>query len=126
MNDGAPKSPRILRISWGHMEVEGLGSGKDFKLFPGGGRPWDWNETGTRHIPGILPADLEELLERGCEELVLSYGMLQALHVSPEAETLLRQRGIPFHGAETCKAVALYNRLALDGKRVGGLFHSTC
>lgn len=29
----------------GHMEVEGIGEGKDFKLYPGGGREWDWSET---------------------------------------------------------------------------------
>ena len=45
-------SPRISTISWGRMEVEGVGEAKDFKLWPGGGRPWDWNETGTRHDPG--------------------------------------------------------------------------
>ena len=32
-------SPRIVRISWGRMEIEGLGAGKDFKLYPGGGLP---------------------------------------------------------------------------------------
>ena len=37
------------------MEVEGLGAGKDFKLYPGGGREWDWSETGMRHAPGIPP-----------------------------------------------------------------------
>jgi hypothetical protein len=39
-------------ISWGRMDVEGLDIGKDVKLYPGGGRPWDWSETGTRHNPG--------------------------------------------------------------------------
>ena len=65
-------SPRISTISWGRMEVEGLGEGKDFKLWPGGGRTWDWNETGTRHDPGIQPADVEELLEHGSQVVVLS------------------------------------------------------
>ena len=57
------RSPRITHISWGRMEVDGLGTGKDFKLYPGGGRAWDWNETGTRHVPGIQPADVAELLD---------------------------------------------------------------
>ena len=35
------RPPRIVRISWGRMQVEGLGAGKDFKLYPGGGRAWD-------------------------------------------------------------------------------------
>ena len=54
------RSPRITHISWGRMAVEGVGSGKDFKLYPGGGRAWDWSETGTRHVPGIfnLPTSL--------------------------------------------------------------------
>jgi hypothetical protein len=29
------RSPRILSISWGRMDVEDLGVGKDFKLHPG-------------------------------------------------------------------------------------------
>jgi hypothetical protein len=126
MSASTAKSPRILRVSWGHMEVEGLGVGKDLKLFPGGGEPWDWNESRMQHIPGILPGDIEELLQRGCEEIVLSRGMLQALHASPEALLLLEEREVPFYLEETRVAVALSNRLAREGKRVGGLFHSTC
>ena len=51
--DTERRSPRITHISWGHMEVEGLGTGRDFKLYPGGGREWDWTETNTHHVPGI-------------------------------------------------------------------------
>jgi len=29
------KSPRITHISWGRMEVEGIGPGKDYKVYPG-------------------------------------------------------------------------------------------
>jgi hypothetical protein len=32
------RPPRIPAIAWGRMEVEGLPVGKDFKLYPGGGR----------------------------------------------------------------------------------------
>jgi hypothetical protein len=66
------RSPRIVRLSWGRMEVEGLWAGKDFKLYPGGGRAWDWAEAGTRHSPGIQPADVEELVARGATTVVLS------------------------------------------------------
>lgn len=34
------QSPRMPK-SLGHVEVEGLDLGKDFKLYPGGGREWD-------------------------------------------------------------------------------------
>ncbi len=123
--DDIPRSPRILEISWGRIVVEGLGEGKDFKLYPGGGREWDWSETGTRHSPGIQPADVEELLENGATVVVLSRGMRLALQTSPETIQMLEQRGVYVHVKETKEGAALYNRLA-ESHPVGGLFHSTC
>ena len=120
-----PRSPRITHISWGRMEVEGLRNGKDFKLFPGGGREWDWSETGTRHVPGIQPADVLELLDRGSQVVVLTRGMELVLRTCPETLALLRDRGITVHVEETRAAVELYNKLAEEAQ-VGGLFHSTC
>jgi hypothetical protein len=119
------RSPRISHVSWGRMEVDGLGTGKDFKLYPGGGRAWDWNETGTRHVPGIQPSDVAELLERESTVIVLSRGMYLVLQTCPETLDLLRARGIAVHIEETRAAVALYNQLA-QLHNVGGLFHSTC
>jgi hypothetical protein len=107
------------------MEVEGLASGRDFKLWPGGGRAWDWNETGTHHVPGIQPADVQELLDHGSRVIVLSRGMQLALQTCPETLRMLSDHQIPCHVEETRAAVELYNRLALT-EAVGGLFHSTC
>jgi hypothetical protein len=70
--DQPPASPTIVSIAWGRMEIAGLRVGKDFKLYPGGGCEWDWNESGTRHQPGIQPTDVEELLTRGATVVVLS------------------------------------------------------
>jgi hypothetical protein len=119
------RSPLITHVSWGRMEVAGVGIGKDFKLYPGGGRRWNWQETGTEHVPGIQPADVKELLERGSEVVVLSRGMQLVLQTSPETLEFLRERGIPVHVVETRAAVDLYNKLVQD-QAVGGLFHSTC
>jgi hypothetical protein len=118
-------SPKILAVAWGRMEVEGLSLGKDFKLYPGGGREWDWSETGTRHHPGIRPEDVQELLDRGATVVVLSRGMQLQLQVDPRTLTLLDERGVAVHMAETTKAVEIYNELAAT-QPVGGLFHSTC
>ncbi len=118
-------SPPITSISWGRTEVKGLGSFKDVKLWPGGGRAWDWRETGTGHQPGIQPSDVEELLEHGAEVVVLSRGMTGALAVCRETLDVLEQRGVETHVDRTKAAAALYNRLA-SGRPVGGLFHSTC
>ena len=126
MAERSAPSPRITHLSWGRIEVEGRTTPlKDAKLFPGGAREWDWNETGTRHSPGIQPADVAEILERGVHVVVLSRGMYRRLQVAPETIELLRERGVSVHVLQTEEAAALYNELA--GKEaVGGLFHSTC
>jgi hypothetical protein len=106
------RPPRIVRISWGRMEVEGLGVGTDFKLYPGGVRAWDWAETGTRHSPGIQPADLEELVARGAATVVLSQGMNKQVHIRPDTCRYLDERSITVHVAETRQAAKIYNDLA--------------
>jgi hypothetical protein len=95
------QSPLITGLSWGRMKVEGVGSGKDFKLWPGGGRAWDWRETGIHHRPGIQPADVQELLENGCQAIVLSRGQLRRLQTCQETLDLLESRDIAVHVAET-------------------------
>lgn len=120
-------SPRITHVSWGRLEVEdGRQSFKDAKLYPGGARTWDWNETGTSHTPGIQPADVEELLEQGAEVVVLSRGMNRRLQVKDETLQLLDDNGVDAHVLETESAVERYNELQDEGEPVGGLFHSTC
>jgi hypothetical protein len=118
-------SPKILDLSWGRMDVEGLGVGKDYKLYPGGGRAWDWTEAGTKHVPGIQPADVEELLANGATVIVLSRGMDQQLQVDPSTLRYLEERSVEVHVVETREAVKIYNDLA-DTVQVAGLFHSTC
>jgi hypothetical protein len=124
--DAKPQSPRIRHLSWGRLEVEGRRAFKDAKLYPGGAREWDWRETGTRHVPGIQPMEVEELLEHGAEVVVLSKSMLERLQVCPETLDLLARRGIPAHVLPTGEAVRLYNELADSEQKVGALLHSTC
>jgi hypothetical protein len=119
------RSPLITHFSWGRLKVEGGRRFKDAKLFPGGSREWDWSETGTDHVPGIQPADVEELLERGAKMVVLSKGIYERLQVCPETLAMLKQRGVGFHTLQTEQAVHLYNKLR-EKEPVGGLFHSTC
>ena len=118
-------SPRITHVSWGHLEIEDGRSFKDAKLFPGGAREWNWDETGTRHVPGIQPADIEELLDNGATTVVLSKGIQERLQVCPETLEMLRSRGVSFHIHQTEEAARIYNELQ-QSESVGGLFHSTC
>ena len=119
----------ITKVEWGSIEVR-IGTEvrqfRDCKIWPGGAVAWEWTETGTHHSPGIQPADLLAVLEQGVDVMVLTRGMLLRLQVSPEARALLAERGIEVHVHETRRAVALFNRLAGEGRRVGGVFHTTC
>ena len=118
-------SPRIARLVWGRLETDDGRSFKDAKLYPGGARAWDWRETGTHHVPGIQPADVEELIEKGATTVVLSKGIWERLRVSPETLRMLKDRGVAVHVRQTEAAARLYNELR-ETEPVGGLFHSTC
>jgi hypothetical protein len=119
------KSPLVLGLSWGEIVVDGVGVVKDAKLYPGGGHGWDWNETGTRHSPGIQPVDVAELIAAGATTIVLSRGMDLRLEVMPETLEVLQDKGIAVHVLETREAVRVYNELA-ETMPVGALLHSTC
>jgi hypothetical protein len=122
--DRTTRSPRITHLSWGRLGTED-GIFKDARLYPGGVEEWDWNETGTSHDPGVQPADVERLLERGATVIVLSKGFHEHLRIAPETHRMLRQKNIPAHIAQTEEAAEIYERLR-ETERVGALFHSTC
>lgn len=119
-------SPLIERIEWGKLTVAGGLVYRDAKLWPGGSCPWDWTVTGTRHVPGIQPADLADILARDVDVVVLSRGQELVLQTQPETFELLRSRGIVVVHAESREAVVRYNELAAAGRRVAALIHSTC
>ncbi|XP_018591682.1 mth938 domain-containing protein isoform X2 [Scleropages formosus] len=103
-------SPEIASLSWGHMKVKGCASSyKDCK-----------------HYPGVQPADLEEILKKGVDILVIGRGMSEALQVPSSTLDYVRQQGVNVKVFQTEKAVREYNTLAGQGAKVGGVFHSTC
>ena len=116
----------ISDFSWGKVEVAGLGTFKDVKLWPAGGREWDWSETGTRHRPGIQPEDVDELLENGAEIVLLSRGVDLVLQTMPDTLAYLEAKGVPFEQLQSEEAVERYNELLEKGIAVGLLLHSTC
>lgn len=126
MKSSVAASPQIITCSWGRMEIEHLGTGKDFKLWPGGGRSWDWSEHGTGHHNGVQPADVQELIDQGCRVVVLTTGRFKRLKVPDSIVQLLRRQGVAVTVADTNKGIEIYNRHARQGDAVGGLFHSTC
>lgn len=127
MSEQIKTSPKITFFKWGKLEITGYDEPfRDAKLYPGGAREWDWNETGTRHSPGIQPADVDELLENGAQVIVLSKGVQLRLKTQKETLQYLEDKGIAVHVLQTEKAIKKYNELAESGEKVGALIHSTC
>lgn len=119
-------APRITHFEWGKIDIEGVGQFRDAKLYPGGARHWDWMETGTHHNPGIQPADVEELIEKGAKVVILSKGVHERLQVMAETIARLEAEGITVHVLQTERAVEKYNELCATDEAVGALIHSTC
>ncbi|QTA78390.1 MTH938-containing [Desulfonema limicola] len=59
------KSPKIEKIQWVRMKVEGYPSGRDFMIYPGGTKSWDWNKRNTSHEKGIQSKDIQFLIDKG-------------------------------------------------------------
>lgn len=119
------QAPEITKLSWGSIDTA-VGTFRDAKLWPGGGRGWDWNETGTDHEPGIQPADVTEILDGGATVLVLGRGQQGRLQVMDETLELIGSRGATAEVLGSQDAIGRYNELARAGEPVGALIHSTC
>jgi hypothetical protein len=118
-------SPKIESLRWGTLKTKNQ-IYKDAKLFPGGSREWDWNETGTRHVPGIQPNDVQELLDHGAEIIILSRGFNKRLQTCKETKSFLEDQDCEYFILQSEKAVEKYNELCNDEEPVGALIHSTC
>lgn len=126
MAGGGGKSPQIISAGWGRMDVEGLDRGRDLKLWPGGGRHWDWKECGTGHGRGVQQGDVEELLLKGSQVVIITTGRFRRLRVPETVVRYLQERGTEVLVLDTKSGIDRYNQLAEQGVAVGGLFHSTC
>lgn len=120
------RSPAVVDEAWGRLELDDGRTFKDAKLWPGGAREWDWNETGTGHQAGIQPADVDELLEHGADIVILSRGRLGALRVPDRTVDRLDEAGVEAVVLKTPEALRRYDALRRSGRRVGALIHSTC
>ncbi len=76
-------------------------------------------------MPGVKPADVEELLDHGVTVVVIAKGFYGRLGVCPDTLKMLENRDVPVYVENTEEAVRLYNGLREDVP-VGALIHSTC
>jgi len=118
-------SPKVETIKWGLMKIQGYPPGRDFMIYPGGAKSWDWNNSNTSHEKGIQPQDISFIIDKGAKYVAMAIGMNSRLKVSDAAIELLKKTGTDYCILSTKDAVDEYNQLASISP-VGGLFHTTC
>jgi hypothetical protein len=127
MSEQIKLSPKITFFKWGKLEIDGYQSAfRDAIFYPGGVNKWDWKETNLHHDPGIQPIDVQILLDKACDVVVLSRGVELRLLTMPETLSLLAEHNIETYVLQTEEAIAKFNELAEQGRQVGALIHSTC
>lgn len=134
------QAPSIATIKWGEIKITNAnGSESTFKdciCTPQGAKDWDWSITGMRHNPGIGIAQVKDLIDLA-DVFVLSRGVDLVLQAQDEVVEYLEKNGKQVFVQRTIEkpayditkpetAVHTYNELVKQGKRVVGLFHSTC
>lgn len=129
------KPPAFKVFKWGKIVIERDGSTQKFKdciIKPDGAISWNWKLDGTRHNPGITVAAVEnnKLLEE-VDIVILTKGVNNVLQTKQETieyvENAVKDGKIEeYHRLQSDEAVAKYKELVANGKRVSGLFHSTC
>ena len=62
----------------------------------------------------------------GIDTLVMSRGMAHVLQVPQSTVQYVKGQGVQPVVLQTEAAVEEYNRLVKAGRKVGGIFHSTC
>ncbi len=130
MGRSAQRTPS--KCGWGTLTVYVNGAPtefKDVKIWVGHKdaqvKTWDWGLTNTRHVPGIQIADLQEFIDQ-VDEVILTRGVESVLQVPQETIDYVQSQGKICHVGTTPEMVELYNQLVDAGKKVGGVFHSTC
>jgi hypothetical protein len=116
----------IKSIEWGKITLDNGKIFKDVMLAPDFYCEWDWKVNGTSHGKGIAIADIEVLLKKGIEALVLSRGYDLVLSISKETCTYALSNVTTVIIDKSDGAVEHYNRLVSQNVKVGALIHSTC
>jgi hypothetical protein len=120
------KQRAIRSFRWGEVIDSDGAVFKDVRMSPSRSEAWDWRRTGTRHVPGIQVADLEDLLAGSdAPTVILSRGVDLVLQVPQATIDFARARGHEVLVLQSEEAVAEYNR-RIEREGVVLLLHSTC
>lgn len=112
----------IGRYRFGEIEVDGKRYNGDIKIVDGSVVSNWWRAEGHK----LAASDLEDILARSPEILVVGKGMPGNMKVMDQLRKRLESAGIALIDEPTPEAVATFNRAQKSGKKVAGAFHLTC
>ena len=79
------------------------------------------------HKPGVQIADVQKFINLSeVDVVILTRGMDCVLQVPQRTVDWLEKQGKRVYVGQSEEMVKKYNELIAQGKKVGGLFHSTC
>lgn len=120
MNKAGP--PKVENYSFGSIRIDGRSYSSDVIIYPDKITDW-WRKQG--HL--LQTADIETVLTRNPDTLVVGTGYSGMMQVSPEVEKICVEREIGLIIRRTTEAWQIYNRLSLEEKQtVIAAFHLTC
>ncbi len=112
----------VEEYEFGRIKVAGKTYLRDLIVFPDEVIPNWWRKEGHN----LCLEDLEEVLKRKPEILIIGNGYSGVMRVSKDLIQKLREQGIEVIVMNTRKAVNEYNKIAKEGKKVAAALHLTC
>ena len=112
--------PRIEGYRFGELVVDGEQQTRDVIVLPDRVVTDWWRGEGHR----LVLADLEDVLDKLPERLLVGTGAYGQMRPDPEAVEQLRERGVEVEALPTGDAVRRYGEL--DPRRTAAALHLTC
>ena len=112
----------IETYDFGSMTVMGQTHHNDLKIIENEVIGNWWRRQG--HV--LHAEDIADILDAPVDVLVVGTGAYGNMELTPEVARAVSKRGIELIPIPTGEAVARFNSLRAQGKRVAGAFHLTC
>jgi len=112
----------IESYEFGRIVVDGREYTNDLFIFADGVSSEWWRDEG--HV--LQPQDLEEVMDKRPELLVIGQGHSSRMKVPERTKTFLHEEDIDFEALNTQKAWRRFNELQDEGKDVAAALHLTC
>lgn len=110
----------INKVKFGEIVIKGKKYSSDVIIF------WDGEVLEKEKSHKITERDIEEILMKEPEIVVIGRGMAGLVDVEENVFELCKKEGVEIKLLLTNDAVEEFNKLIKERKKVAGVFHLTC